>query len=150
MLAVRQQAENLAGAVWQAVADGRTRRLRDVIAPGTPAAALTTVYGAAAIPCVLGLPAQEQPDGFSVRHAWTADDEGVTSGSVATARNEYPYVFRWCVRQAALRVVEVLPFPTYADGRFHAYYWWVEGDSPYRSPGSRRPPTRSTTWRACC
>jgi hypothetical protein len=132
MLAVRQQAENLAGTVWQAVADGRTRRLRDVIAPGTPAAALTTVYGAAAIPCVLGLPAHEQPDGYSVRNAWLADDEGVTSGSVATTRNEYPYVFRWCVRQGALQVVEVLPFPTYADGRFHAYYWWVDDDNPYR------------------
>ncbi|HET8680376.1 MAG TPA: hypothetical protein VFM54_00650 [Micromonosporaceae bacterium] len=132
-----KRAEKLVTTLWQAVADGNSRRLRDALASDSPAAALHNVYGTDGVKHALGVPAHEQLASFTSGGIPAIDGWGTTNGVVRTTHKEYPYLLHWRAERGGLLVAEVLPFPLYQDGRFHAFYWW-SADGPYRI--TRVPP----------
>lgn len=139
--ATPKRAEKLVATLWQAVADGHNRHLRDILAPDSPAAALHALYGTDGVKHALAVPGHEAPAAFTSSSSATADGWGATNGTVQTAHNEYSYLLRWRAEHGSLSVVEVLPFPLYPDGRFHAYYWLFTDQNPYRI--TRIPPPAS-------
>lgn len=113
-----KRAENLAGTIWHAVAERRTRRLRDVIAPGSPVAALCRLYGADGPAHAIGIPPDEELTSFTSGSAWlTGGSSGYTAGVVQTDQGRYPYALHWHAQGRLLSVVEVLTYPPHPDGR---------------------------------
>ena len=98
--------DKLALRFWEAVAGGDRRRLRRLLAPGTPAAALHQLYGAPGPAWVIGC---EPADGRSITTTTVVDEfPPVTCGVVQTARSAHPYTLRWTQQTAAPAVIEVL------------------------------------------
>src|SRR5207247_1824223 len=110
--AVPRQADTLAGTVWNAVAVGRGRGLRDTLAPDSPAAALRAAFGTDGIKHAVGIPAPEEMVEYSTCSARDDGGWGATAGTVTTVRAQYPYVLRWYEQGRTLSIVEVLPIPT--------------------------------------
>ncbi len=118
------RAENLATTLWTAVADGRTRDIRGVLAPGSPAAVLHKLYGLRGLRCAIGMPDNAEPDGYTTGSARLPEGGGITRGTVTTNRGSYDYVLRWHELPSGPSVVEVLPYGPFPDDRFSMYYWF--------------------------
>jgi hypothetical protein len=98
--------DKLALRFWEAVAGGDRRRLRRLLAPGTPAATLHQLYGAPGPAWVIGC---EPADGRSITTTTVVDEfPPVTCGVVQTARSAHPYTLRWTQQTEAPAVIEVL------------------------------------------
>ena len=98
--------DKLALRFWEAVAGGDRRRLRRLLAPGTPAATLHQLYGAPGPAWVIGC---EPADGRSITTTTVVDEfPPVTCGVVQTAHSAHPYTLRWTQQTAAPAVIEVL------------------------------------------
>jgi hypothetical protein len=128
--------------LWNAVAAGRGRALRDVLAAGSPAAAMYTVYGTDGFRHAIGLPAGEELLECTTGTARVDAGWGVTSGVVRTARGEYQYWLRWQDDTRPMTVVEMLSCPLIRTGQFHPYYWSFDERNPYRVTRIPTPVTR--------
>jgi hypothetical protein len=113
----------LAERLWCAVAADDRRAIRRILHPGSPAAAIDRVLGAAGLCRVLGMPPGEEPARFLAE----ANGDVVTGALLGTAGTECRYHIYCRDGQAA----EVLPFPVGNDGAFWGFYWWGQ-----RSGGS--------------
>jgi hypothetical protein len=122
-----KQAETLAATVWNAVAARRGSKLRQAVAPGSPAAVLSQLYGVNGPRYAIGLPPTEELRGFTVGSAWLAGSSGYTAGAVQTDLTRHPYALHWQADGRAMSVVEVLAFPPCADGRLSGFYWMFGG-----------------------
>jgi hypothetical protein len=134
------QAEKLAATVWNVVAERRARRLRDVIAPESPAAALCRLYGADGPAAAVGVPPDEQLMSFTAGGGWLTAGSGYTAGMLLTDRSRYPYALHWHAQGRALSVVEVLAYPPHEDGRLYGFGAMFLGPqrlvlAPVRVPG---------------
>ena len=118
---VPPRADKLAATVWNAVAERRARRLRDVVAPGSPAAALCRLYGADGPAVAVGVPPDEQLMSFTSESEWLTAGSGFTAGMLLTSRHRYPYALHWHAEGRALFVVEVLAYPPHEDGRLSGF-----------------------------
>lgn len=121
--------------MWQAALDGN-RRLRRLLAPDSPAAALHRLYGAGATMWVLGIPPGETPVAATATTVVHNGCSGSTSGVVETRRSALPYTLRWELAGGRPALTEVLAVPTVFELRLP----WLN------YPGSiptwlRQPPT---------
>jgi hypothetical protein len=128
--------------LWNAVAAGRGRALRDIVAAGSPAAALYTLYGTDGFRHAIDLPAGEELLECTTGTTRVDDGWGVTNGVVRTARGEYQYGLRWQDDTRPLTVVEMLSCPLIRTGQFHPYYWSFDECNPYRATRIPTPVTR--------
>lgn len=142
------KADNLAAKLWNALATGDSRRLRDLIAPGSPAAALHAAFGMDALGLAVGVPDGVRILSFTALSGTKPDGGAITAGNLRAARESYRYALRWQLTPAGAALVEVTPFAPEDDGRFPYYYWWFSR-SPSREravppvPGHLDPVTRA-------
>ena len=82
---------------WNQVGAGETRKLSRLIAPDSPLAALTRLYGAAGPLRGIGVPAGHAPVSFTSGHydRPVAGQRGGTAGELRTHRGQYPYLLLW-------------------------------------------------------
>jgi len=82
---------------WNQVGAGETRKLSRLIAPDSPLAALTRLYGAAGPLRGIGVPAGHAPVSFTSGHydRPVAGERGGTAGELSTHRGQYPYLLLW-------------------------------------------------------
>jgi hypothetical protein len=100
----RRVDEKHALAFWQAATEGG-RRIRGLVVPDSPLAALRRLFGAAAPTLAIGIPPGEQPLGVGANSVDTA----VTVGTIETNRGDYRYALRWCLVLGRPAVSEILP-----------------------------------------
>jgi len=124
-----RRADNIATTLWTAIADGRTRGVRHVLAPDSPAAVLHRLYGLRGLRCAIGMPDNAEPDGFSTGSARLPEGGGITRGTVTTNTGTYDYVLRWHELAGGPSVVEVLPYAPFPGDRFSMYYWFFRPPS---------------------
>ena len=82
---------------WNQVGAGERRKLSRLIAPDSPLAALTRLYGAAGPLRGIGIPAGHAPVSFTSGHydRPVAGERGGTAGELSTHRAQYPYLLLW-------------------------------------------------------
>ncbi len=82
---------------WNQVGAGETRKLSRLIAPDSPLAALTRLYGAAGPLRGIGVPAGHAPVSFTSGNydRPVAGQRGGTAGELCTHRGQYPYLLLW-------------------------------------------------------
>ena len=96
---------------WNQVGAGETRRLSRLIAPDSPLAALTRLYGAAGPLRGIGIPAGHTAVSFTCGNydRLVAGQRGGTAGEVRTHRGQYPYLL---LVVADKLLEEVFPYST--------------------------------------
>jgi hypothetical protein len=94
---------------WRLVADGERRKLARLVAPNSPLAALTRLYGPAGPAFGIGVPAGETPVGFTCHNydEPVAGQRGGTAGVLQTDHGQYQYLLLWS-RDRLLE--EILPY----------------------------------------
>ena len=82
---------------WNQVGAGETRKLSRLIAPDSPLAALTRLYGAAGPLHGIGVPAGHTPLSFTYANydRPVAGQRGGTAGELRTHHGQYPYLLLW-------------------------------------------------------
>jgi hypothetical protein len=82
---------------WDQVGAGETRKLSRLIAPDSPLAALTRLYGAAGPLHGIGVPAGHTPLSFTYANydRPVAGQRGGTAGELRTRHGHYPYLLLW-------------------------------------------------------
>jgi hypothetical protein len=82
---------------WNQVAAGEHRKLARLIAPDSPLAALTRLYGALGPLYGIGMPVGHAPDRFTSGNynQPVAGGRGGTAGSLYTRHDEYRYLLLW-------------------------------------------------------
>ena len=82
---------------WNQVGTGETRKLSRLIAPDSPLAALTRLYGAAGPLHGIGVPAGHTPLSFTYANydRPVAGQRGGTAGELRTHHGQYPYMLLW-------------------------------------------------------
>jgi hypothetical protein len=82
---------------WNQVGTGETRKLSRLIAPDSPLAALTRLYGAAGPLNGIGVPAGHTPLSFTYANydRPVAGQRGGTAGELRTHHGQYPYMLLW-------------------------------------------------------
>lgn len=105
----RKAEERKVADFWQWVGTGERRKLTRLIAPDSPLAALTRVYGPAGPAFGIGVPAGETPVSFTCRNydEPVAGQRGGTAGALHTQHGQYQYLLLWS-RERLLE--EVLPY----------------------------------------
>jgi hypothetical protein len=105
----RKAEERKVADFWQLVAGGERRKLARLIAPDSPLAALTRVYGPAGPAFGIGVPAGETPVSFTCHNydEPVAGQRGGTAGALQTHHGQYQYLLLWS-RDRLLE--EVLPY----------------------------------------
>lgn len=121
---VRAAGDRLAMSYWEWVAGG-DRRLRRLLAPDSPAAAVDRLYGATGSAWAIGVGETEMPVSVSAGTEEPVPGAAMaTVGDVRTARYAYPFQLRWRFVDGAAVVEEVLPFPfAWSGGRLPAPTW---------------------------
>jgi hypothetical protein len=96
---------------WNQVGAGETRRLSRLIAPDSPLAALTRLYGAAGPLRGIGIPAGHTAVSFTCGNydRLVAGQRGGTAGELRTHRGQYPYLLLWSPDKL---LDEVFPYST--------------------------------------
>lgn len=118
--------EKLALTLWNAVASGQPRGLRNILAPDSPAAVLHRLYGSDGLRYVIGVPHAARLESVSTAPGIAmADDWGSTSGTLTTTHGRYPFVIHWRHDGRTITVAEVLPCALMPDGGLHPVYWWL-------------------------
>ncbi|MFL6120353.1 hypothetical protein [Actinophytocola sp.] len=105
----RKAEERKVADFWQSVASGERRKLARLIAPDSPLAALTRVYGPAGPAFGIGVPAGETPVSFTCHNydEPVAGQRGGTAGVLQTGHGQYQYLLLWS-RDRLLE--EILPY----------------------------------------
>ena len=82
---------------WNQVGAGETRKLSRLIAPDSPLAALTRLYGTAGPLHGIGVPAGHTPVSFTNGNydRPVAGQRGGTAGELRTRHGQYPYLLLW-------------------------------------------------------
>jgi hypothetical protein len=82
---------------WNHLGAGENRKLARLIAPDSPLAALTRLYGTAGPLYGIGLPAGHTPVKFTCGNydQFVAGQRGGTGGTLHTRHDEYPYLLLW-------------------------------------------------------
>ena len=82
---------------WNQVGAGETRKLSRLIAPDSPLAALTRLYGTAGPLHGIGVPAGHTPLSFTNGNydRPVAGQRGGTAGELRTRHGQYPYLLLW-------------------------------------------------------
>ncbi len=105
----RKAEEKKVAAFWQLVVDGERRKLTRLIAPDSPLAALTRLYGAAGPLFGIGVPAGHAPVQFTCGNydQPVAGQRGGTAGDLHTHDDQYPYLLLWSPNRL---LEEILPY----------------------------------------
>jgi hypothetical protein len=105
----RKAEERKVADFWQLAADGERRKLARLIAPDSPLAALTRLYGPAGPVFGIGVPAGETPRSFTCHNydELVAGQRGGTAGVLKTDHDQYQYLLLWS-RDRLLE--EILPY----------------------------------------
>ena len=82
---------------WNQVGAGETRKLSRLVAPDSPLAALTRLYGAVGPLRGIGVPTGHAPVSFTSGNydRPVAGQRGGTAGELCTHRGQYPYLLLW-------------------------------------------------------
>lgn len=94
---------------WNLVGTGETRKLSRLIAPESPLAALTQLYGAAGPLHGIGVPAGHPPHSFTYANydRPVVGQRGGTAGELRTHHDQYPYLLLWSPDKL---LDEILPY----------------------------------------
>lgn len=113
---------------WQAVA-AADRRLRQMIAPDSPAAAGRRLFGPTGLAWMIGVSGAERLVSVtSGADEPSPDGLEVTSGHVQTDQMVYPYILRWRQVNKTAAVEEILPYPGRSGTRLpHSGLWFTPG-----------------------
>lgn len=105
----RKAEERKVADFWQLVADGERRKLARLIAPNSPLAALTRLYGPAGPAFGIGVPAGETPVSFTCHNYDdpVAGQRGGTAGVLQTDHDQYQYLLLWSRDRL---IEEILPY----------------------------------------
>lgn len=105
----RKAEERKVADFWQWVGTGERRKLARLIAPDSPLAALTRLYGPAGPAFGIGVPAGEVPVSFTCHNydEPVAGQRGGTAGVLHTGHGQYQYLLLWS-RDRLLE--EILPY----------------------------------------
>lgn len=94
---------------WNHVAAGEHRKLTRLVAPDSPLAALTRLYGAFGPLYGIGVPAGHTPTKFTCGNydRPVAGQRGGTAGALHTRHDQYPYLLLWSPER---RLEEIFPY----------------------------------------
>jgi hypothetical protein len=107
---------------WEFAGTGNTRKLARLVAPDSPLAALTRLYGAAGPLHGIGVPVGVVPTELTTHnyHQPVAGERGGTAGELRTRRGSYDYLLLWSPDRM---LDEVLPYAgPWHPGHFHAHF----------------------------
>jgi hypothetical protein len=105
----RKAEERKVADFWQLVAAGERRKLARLVAPDSPLAALTRLYGPAGPAFGIGVPAGETPVSFTCHNydEPVAGQRAGTAGVLQTSHGQYEYLLLWSPDRL---LEEILPY----------------------------------------
>ncbi len=140
--------EKLAFDFWRLVADGDSRRLRRLIAPDSPLAALVAVSGVDIPARIVGLAPAEMPLSVTSQSAEVAVPPQVVWGEVVTRRARYPYSLRWELMDGRPLAVELLAVAVAVGRRLPMLRAWQDRiPDGSDKPRNKLDPVAATLWR---